>query len=185
MWVTRHCLRTVNGTEFTCLSRHKHLSSVHMAKLCRATQSFPSQLCFPRTHSRRTCGSIPQRDKTDLSSSKGSRDVYFYSLAQIPSWSQQMTCITWWPSHFSTLKICAVLQGRASQLGSIAGRGCTVPIGSALPLPLSPHLQSPGPASLWPQASVQLHHWCMLLSQGGRDIFTFKSSPSLISQHGS
>lgn len=91
MWFIHHCLRTVNGTEFACLSRHKDLSSTCMAKLCRATQSFPSQISFPRTHSRRTRASVPQRDKTDLSSLKGSRDVCFYSLAQIPGWSQQMT----------------------------------------------------------------------------------------------
>lgn len=82
-------------------------------------------------------------------------------------------------SDFSTLKICAALQGQESQLGSIAGTGCTIPIGSALSLPLSPHLQSPAPAPLWPQDSVQSHHWCMLSGWGGGNIFTFKSSSFL------
>jgi len=47
-------------------------------------------------------------------------------------------------SDFSTPKICAVLQGRASQLGSVASTGCTIPLGSALSLPLPPHPQGPG-----------------------------------------
>lgn len=75
---------TLNSIELTCLSKCKNLFSLHMAKLCRATQSLSSQLCFPRTHPRRTRDSI-QRDETEFLSLKGSRDVYFYSLAQIPS----------------------------------------------------------------------------------------------------
>lgn len=145
MWVIHHCLRSVNGTAFTCRSRHKDLSPVHVAQLCRATQSFPSQLCFPRMHSRRVCGSISQRGKTDLSPWKGSSNVYFDGLARIPGWSQQMTYSTWESNHnpvqsphdFSTLKISAALWGRASQLASTASTGCTIPVGSALSLPLS------------------------------------------------
>lgn len=135
VWFIHHCLRTVNGTKFTCLPRHEDPSSVPMAKLFTTTEFFPSQLCFPRTHSKTTCGSTPQRDKTDLSSLKGSRDVYFYSLAEIPGWSQQILKSLEDPatsvrllSDFSALKICATLQGWVSQLGSIACTGCTISI---------------------------------------------------------
>lgn len=87
--------------------------------------------------------------------------VWLRSLAEVNKWLtslEDLTTSVRLLSDFSTLKICAALQGRASQLGSIASTGCTTPIGSALPLLLSHHLQSPAPAPLWPQASVQLHH---------------------------
>lgn len=76
---------------------------LYTRQTCAVTLFFPSQLCFPRTQSRRTCGSILQRDKTHLSSLKGSRDVYFDSLAQIPGWSQETTYITWGSSLFSEI----------------------------------------------------------------------------------
>lgn len=114
--------------------------------------------------------------------------VWLRSLAEVNKWLTSLedpaTSVRLL-SDFSTLKTCAALQGRASQLGSIASTSCTIHIRSALSLPLSPHLQSPAPAPLGPPTCVQLHHWCTLLSRGGWHIFTFKSSPSLISQHGS
>ena len=56
--------------------------------------------------------------------------VWLRSLAKVNKWLTSLedpaTSVRLL-SDFSTLKICAVLQGQVSQLGSIASAGCTIP----------------------------------------------------------
>lgn len=103
--------------------------------------------------------------------------LWLRSLAEVNKWLKSLedpaTSVRLL-SDFSALKICATLQGQASQLGSIAWPGCTISIEFYLSLllspftPLSSELSSCTPPAT-PLASVWMHHWYTLWSQGGRN----------------
>lgn len=63
--------------------------------------------------------------------------VWLRSLAEANKWLTALEGPVRSPCDFSTLKICAARWGWASQLGSTGSTGCTIPVRSALSLPLS------------------------------------------------